>query len=324
MCADVQRRDRGVAARPAGSRSPARRAGRAGRCRAEPRPSTSGPSGARWPRTARRPTASVSPEVDVAPGQSRARAPRRRSAAKVGRLEVGPLEDAVDHRADQGAPGHVGQTAGRRARAPRPAASAPPRGTTGAPGTSSSDVQRRSGSLPTAGWSCRPRVMPSTTSGASAVERPVEDGGLELAAASPASHVASAPPAAGRPARPPRRGPSAASGRLDLVVAAHVARRRAPTTPVGVAVEEQPGERRVLAVHGAGPPHDGLVAGPGQGDVEQAQVLAPPSSSSSFWWAAKLVALVRRRRWCAGCPLSGRGRRARPIVEVRPSHRYGQ
>ena len=45
---------------------------------------------------------------------------------------------------------------------------------------------------------------------------------------------------------------------------------------VRFAVEEQPGQRGVLAVRRAGPPQHGLVPGPGQGDVAEAQVLASP------------------------------------------------
>ena len=48
----------------------------------------------------------------------------------------------------------------------------------------------------------------------------------------------------------------------------------------------------MLAVHGAGPPHDGLVTGPGQGDVEQPKVLAPSLLELELLVFVELVALV--------------------------------
>src|SRR5438445_6995817 len=43
---------------------------------------------------------------------------------------------------------------------------------------------------------------------------------------------------------------------------------------LGVTREEQSSKRRITAVPGAGPPHDGLVLGAGRRDVGEAQVLA--------------------------------------------------
>ncbi len=73
------------------------------------------------------------------------------------------------------------------------------------------------------------------------------------------------------------RGPfgQLAEGRLGLAVAGRLV---AVDGHVAVLVpeEQQPAQRRVPAVPRRRPPHHRLVAGPGEGDVGQAQLLAPP------------------------------------------------
>ena len=90
-------------------------------------------------------------------------------------------------------------------------------------------------------------------------------------------------------------------GRFDGGVGARL-RAVGAHDPLGVTIEEQSGQRRVLAVLCAGPPQNRLMARPGQRHVEEAQVLSPRSSSSIFWWRAKAfpsrpTSMVRTLPW---------------------------
>ena len=122
------------------------------------------------------------------------------------------------------------------------------------------------------------------------VERAVEDRRLELRRASGVDL-----PPRRRRARPTRStettGPTPASA---ASTAASVRRLRAVGADHAVG---RPGRRAVgpaasAGCPGAGPPQDGLVAGPGQRDVEQAQVLAPLLLELQLLVVGEVVALA--------------------------------
>ena len=110
-----------------------------------------------------------------------------------------------------------------------------------------------------------------------------------------------------RPAPRSARIASASSSVGTSAPVAHVA--------VLVAGEEQAAEGRVRAVQRAGPPHDRLVAGPGERDVGEAQVLAALLVDVPAAVSREPGPSHRRRRWSAGRPWRRRGRRpARRLV----------
>ena len=88
-------------------------------------------------------------------------------------------------------------------------------------------------------------------------------------------------------ARPAHRAPPPARARSMLIASRRLgsaisvsrfddlALARRPAELDGVRIEQQPGERRPPAPERAGPPHDGLVARPGQRDVGEPELLAP-------------------------------------------------
>ena len=162
-------------------------------------------------------------------------------------------------------------------------------------GSSSSDVSCSSGSLPIAGWSWTAlRDARVRHAAPSEVERTIEDGRLERRWRTGVP----LPSLIGRDADALDRhpGPSAVTA---ASTASSVGRRRTVRAhhALLVAVEQQTGQRRVLAVTGAHPPQNRLMLGTGERDVEQPQVLAP--------FLDQLVLLVDGEAVALACDVDG-------------------
>ena len=103
-----------------------------------------------------------------------------------------------------------------------------------------------------------------------------------------------------------------------------LARRRGQHGAVGG--EQQAAERRVPAAERGRPPHDRLMAGSGQRNVGEAQLLAALLLDVALPVGREVGTRPRhRRRSSAGRRSPGRGTRAGRLLSIHPSfHRYGQ
>ena len=323
--AHVQRRPSDRRRRPAGSRSPARRAGRVASMSRKPPSTDQRPERrTRWPRTepgdhgvrARRDRRCATPLC--------VEAPRRPRPSRSGASKSTSLEDAVDHGATSAPPGM----------------SASPSVTDRAAG------RVRASALGPAGWPAAPPPRPRSAAARARCRSPAGRGAalvmLEYEtrrhpmsrsrSKRAASSAGDAPRrgATGRPRGSPTRSTddvlARARRRPTTIVARRCARRGAVRQRRArrVAVEEQARQRRVLAVLRAGPPQHRLVPGPRQGDVEQAKVLAAALLELQLLVDGESRSRRGRRRWCARCRRRGRGRPGPRSDWPRPSQTKGQ
>ncbi len=141
-----------------------------------------------------------------------------------------------------------------------------------------------------AGWSCAARVMLEYEARRHSVSRgrPKRAASSTGARASFGCHWTGA----GGPTRSTATCDPSARPAASTTASVRAAAPYGGTTPSGSRSKSRARQGRVLAVRGAGPPQHRLVAGAGQGDVEQAQVLAAALLDLHLLVAGELVPLV--------------------------------